>query len=1148
MNELERPPTESDQSQQHAAVRVLGQILAAQNVVFALPDSARMAEFYAQTLMSIPGIAACRVCLDDRSVRAGDLPDDVCVNCERLRRPAGKEHALEPPAVDFKCSLADEFDLQAVAIESVDHHFGVFVLRVSDALIFEVYRPFIQNLSSFLALTLENRRHRRSLEQARAELERRVEERTRDLTAANVELQREAEWRRQAQAALEASEQKFRSFVQESSEGFMLIDEQGLIIEWNRAREKMTGLAADQVLGRPLWDVQQDMLPLEVRTPERREHNRQLMLEALRTGQSPLFDNAIEAEVLTQTGERRFVRQIIFPIKANRGYRIGSVTSDVTERKRAEQALRASEERYRIVADNTYDWEFWISPQGQFLYNSPSCRRITGHTPDEFAANPELLNRIIHPADLERYRLHHHFVVEQQVPEEIEFRIVRADGDVRYIGHVCQPVFDGQGTYQGNRGSNRDITAHKQAENELRDSERRLAEAQRIAHIGYWERDFEAGCITLSAEACRIFGLSPQEVPLNLDQWHQRWLQLVHPDDRLRASQAAADAVGDGPPYNVEYRIVRPDGEVRFIHSEASVRRDASGRPRYMLGMMQDITERKRAEARVLRLNRLYATLSQINQTIVHVRDRAQLFAQICRVAVEHGQFRMAWIGLIDEATDQIVPVAFAGEESGYLAEARITARDERQGRGPTGTAVREGRCVICHNVATDPLMEPWRDAALQRGYRSLAAVPIRENGRPVGALAVYAAEPHGFDIEDEQLLDEIGQDISYALDALEQEAQRQRAEVELNRLNAELEQRIAERTAELARAHERLRAILDTAGEGVVFTDSQGAIEYINPAMERLTGYSADEVLGHNPRIWKSDQTPPSTHQHMWQALLRGETWQGEVINRRKDGTLYDAALTASPVTDLDGRSVGYVGVQRDITRQKELDRLKDQFVSNVSHELRTPLANVMLHIGLLTRGRPERRDIYLRTLQREAERLRKMIEDLLDLSKLDRGVMPIRLASTDVHQLLESLVLDRAALAAQRGLTLQYQPAPDLPMAVTDGSKLTQVISNLLTNALNYTPSGGEVSVSSALQRTADRRWLTIQVRDTGPGIAAKDLAHLFKRFYRGEAGRTTDAPGAGLGLAISHEIVQRLGGRITVISEPGHGAAFTIWLPIT
>ena len=143
-----------------------------------------------------------------------------------------------------------------------------------------------------------------------------------------------------------------------------------------------------------------------------------------------------------------------------------------------------------------------------------------------------------------------------------------------------------------------------------------------------------------------------------------------------------------------------------------------------------------------------------------------------------------------------------------------------------------------------------------------------------------------------------------------------------------------------------------------------------------------------------------------MWSALIGGEIWQGELINRRKDGTLYDAAWgTLLRWTNPEGQTVGFVGVQRDITRQKELDRMKDEFVSNVSHELRTPLLNILLHIGLLEHGKPDKLASYLQTLRREAERLRKLIEDLLDLGRLDRNVAPIQSITTEINQLLEQL-----------------------------------------------------------------------------------------------------------------------------------------------
>ena len=360
-----------------------------------------------------------------------------------------------------------------------------------------------------------------------------------------------------------------------------------------------------------------------------------------------------------------------------------------------------------------------------------------------------------------------------------------------------------------------------------------------------------------------------------------------------------------------------------------------------------------------------------------------------------------------------------------------------------------------------------------------------------------------------------------------------------------ELEGRVADRTLQLERERRRTTAILDAAGEGIMFTNLKGSIEYLNAAMEKLTGYSLDEVLGQNSRLWQSGTTPVSLYQKMWNTITRGGIWQGELLNRRKDGTLYDAALTVAPVFDLDGQISGYVGVQRDITQQKELDRLKDEFVSNVSHELRTPIANVKLYISLLTRGKPEKYQEYLQTLRREAARLEKLIEDLLDLSRLDLGRTPITLAPTDVNQLAAQLIADRTALAANRQVLIDYRSESQLAMVLADQAMLGQVISNLLTNAVNYTPAGGVITVSTDTRQQEDLAWITISIHDTGPGISKADLPHIFERFYRGEAGRKSGAPGTGLGLAISAQIMNKLGGFITVETQPGAGAAFSVWL---
>jgi signal transduction histidine kinase/FixJ family two-component response regulator len=230
---------------------------------------------------------------------------------------------------------------------------------------------------------------------------------------------------------------------------------------------------------------------------------------------------------------------------------------------------------------------------------------------------------------------------------------------------------------------------------------------------------------------------------------------------------------------------------------------------------------------------------------------------------------------------------------------------------------------------------------------------------------------------------------------------------------------------------------------------------------------------------------------------------------------------------------------------RLRELDRLKDQFVSNVNHELRSPLTSIKLYLELLETAKPEKREPYVKVLQREANRLQNLIEDMLNLARLDLQAVPLHLEPIDMQAILEELIADRTALAADHALTLTYVRGTEARLALGDDQLLSQVATNLLANAINYTPRDGAISVAVAVGQRDDREWFTFAVRDNGRGISADDLPHLFDRFYRGEVGRQSGAAGTGLGLAICHDIVERLGGQITVDSTVGQGTTFTVWL---
>jgi signal transduction histidine kinase len=194
--------------------------------------------------------------------------------------------------------------------------------------------------------------------------------------------------------------------------------------------------------------------------------------------------------------------------------------------------------------------------------------------------------------------------------------------------------------------------------------------------------------------------------------------------------------------------------------------------------------------------------------------------------------------------------------------------------------------------------------------------------------------------------------------------------------------------------------------------------------------------------RVIQSGRHPSELYREISETIREGRTWRGELINRRKDGSTYDAAVTITPVTSDQGEVINYVGVQYDISALKELDRLKSQFVSDVSHELRTPLTNIRLYLDLLREtGDRAKTTTYLDTLTRESERLAHLIDDLLSLSRLEANATPLNVAPVDLSQLLAALVQDRRTLAAKRGLLLDLQCEPDLPPALGDQRLLAQV-----------------------------------------------------------------------------------------------------------
>jgi signal transduction histidine kinase/ActR/RegA family two-component response regulator len=620
-----------------------------------------------------------------------------------------------------------------------------------------------------------------------------------------------------------------------------------------------------------------------------------------------------------------------------------------------------------------------------------------------------------------------------------------------------------------------------------------------------------------------------------------------------------------------------------------TAQRELTERQRAEKALRRNLEERLAIEEMLRQRNHELALLNRASQALGFTLNLGQVLVTILEEVRRLLNVIACSVWLIDSETKELVCQQSAGPGSEIVRGWRLAP-----GAGFAGWVAQSGEYLIVPDTQADERHFKGVDEETDLPLRSILSVPLLIKESVIGVIQVVDGEIDRFKPTDLMLLEPLAASAAIAIEnaRLFEAERRRRQEAEALRLASLVLGSTLDATQVFDQLLEQIGGVIPYDGANVLLIEQGSAYVAHQRGYKRFSTAEATAELGlpvertpnlrrmldtHRPHIVPDTQADPD-----W-VYLESSSWvrawagapivvQDEVIgflslNSKSQGsyTLEQAellrAFAAHAAVAIQNADL-YRQVQRHATELEQrviertreleeanaqlqvLDRLKSKFVTDVSHELRTPVANIGLYLHLLERGKSEKHAQYLTVLKEQTDRLVSLVEDIMDLSRLDLGKEKVEFAPVDLNAMVMQAIAAHQPRAEVAGLELISECSADLSTVWGERNQLAQVLTNLMTNAINYTPAG-QVRVSTYLD--ADQRRVCLEVQDTGVGVEVEDMPHLFERFYRGQRVGSSNMPGTGLGLAIVKEIVDLHGGKIEVESQPDEGSTFRVWLPL-
>ncbi len=934
------------------------------------------------------------------------------------------------------------------------------------------------------------------------------------------------------------------------------------------------------------WEVIKDYQPL--------------LSETLRTGEIHRIKLLIP---IPNTGERHLNITCI-PLIDEDGFvwEIMAIANDFTKSKLAEDELIERERLFHTLADNSPVGIFRTNADGLTTYVNPKWRSLSGLSFEEALGDGWL--KAVVPEDVEMLKLEWSNATKNHTGSAMEYRFCKPDGTIVWVTGEAAPELTSNGQLAGYIGTITDISKRRIAEQSLRQSEENFRRSMDESPLGMRIVSSRGQTLYVNQALLTIYGFS------SLGDFIETPIEKRYTSESLKQHHLRREKRKNGEYVEPEYEIdiIRPDGQIRHIHVFRKVI-DWDGSPQFQ-NIYQDFTDRNNAQQALRKSEESLKDsqrIAQMGDWEFDVTNKISSFSENCYRLFGLKPFEI--VPTYEDFRCRIHPDDLYLIDLGYTKimsrkkpidiKVRIILPDS-QIRWTLNKIIPEFkngeltmlRGVILDITASKLILESLKKS--EKGYKNLfenhAAVKLLMN--PLSGDIVdanFAAESFlGYSRKQLKQMnikqifmlsgDKFNRELAIATKNKNKQAEYhaqladgsiRNVEVFSSKIEFKDEvylHSIIHDITEKKKAEDHLQLLsrsTDQSPASIVITDPRGIIQYVNPKFTETTGYIAEEAIGRLANILKSGEHTKEFYDNLWKTIRSGNEWRGEFNNRKKNGELFWESAVISSIVDKNGNITHFVEAKEDITEKKkfiadlktakekaeESDRLKSAFLANMSHEIRTPLNAILGFSDMLTEDpdlTQETKENYSSIININAENLLHIIDDILDISKLETGQVKIIKKTFDPIQTLNELYTQYQRKILETGkenITIKLR-IPDFPVSIyTDQLRLNQILSNLLNNSSKFTHEG---EIEFGIMDISEDR-ITFFVSDSGIGIEKSVQSTIFERFRQANDSTTRLYGGAGLGLAIVKNLVELMDGKISLESELEKGTIFKFWLPI-